>query len=338
MYIIPYIFILFGGVLTIFSKFSLNSARFLFLISLLPSFFVVILRGNIGVDTEAYESIIEYYILTGECRVEPLFCLISEPIYSLVNRSDFTLRIITAIFCILFYFSFFKTKNDIIVACLFIFPVFFYDMSTNGIRYGLAFILFKLLFDGLTKKSILTIPVYIFIQSSSLLLVLLSLINKINFKKMVLVIVIIVPVFYLLMGEPMFYLLMGEPTMLSQKIQAYSENGSPNFYSGILNFLSGLVLILILIFFRKITLTEFLVYFIILLSFQFLSNFTYAGLRLVQLMLFYFSIRSISLIDTSNPKSNIIICFMLFTLGFISFLNLLKSMNTEYYLPYQFIF
>ena len=48
---------------------------------------------------------------------------------------------------------------------------------------------------------------------------------------MVLVIVIIVPVFYLLMGEPMFYLLMGEPTMLSQKIQAYSENGSPNFYS-----------------------------------------------------------------------------------------------------------
>ncbi|MFY9090185.1 EpsG family protein [Arcobacter aquimarinus] len=328
IYVIPYILILFVGVLTLFSKFSLNSARLIFLFFLLPVFFLVIFRGNIGVDTEVYESIIDYYILTGECRVEPLFCFISEPIYSLVNRSDFTLRVITAIFCILFYFAFSKTKNDIVVASLFIFPVFFYDMSTNGIRYGLAFILFKLLFDGLTKKSILTIPIYISIQSSSLLLVILSFINKINLKKIALIVLILAPIFYLLIGG----------TYLTQRIEAYSGNPSPNLYSGILNFLLGFLIISTLRYFRRILLKEFLIYFTILLSFQILSYFTYAGLRLVQLMLFYFAIRSIPLINISNLKSNIIICFILFITGFIYFLNLLRVMSVEHYLPYQFIF
>lgn len=328
IYIIPYILILFVGVLTLFSKFSLNSARLIFLFFLLPVFFLVIFRGNIGVDTEVYESIIDYYILTGECRVEPLFCFISEPIYSLVNRSDFTLRVITAIFCILFYFAFSKTKNDIVVASLFIFPVFFYDMSTNGIRYGLAFILFKLLFDGLTKKSILTLPIYISIQSSSLLLFILSFIDKINLKKVLLFIVILLPIFYIFIGG----------TYLSQRVEAYSGNASPNFYSGILNFLLGFLIISTLRYFKKISLKEFLIYFTILLSFQILSYFTYAGLRLVQLMLFYFAIRSIPLINISNLKSNIIICFILFITGFIYFLNLLRVMSVEHYLPYQFIF
>ena len=328
IYVIPYILILFVGVLTLFSKFSLNSARLIFLFFLLPVFFLVIFRGNIGVDTEVYESIIDYYILTGECRVEPLFCFISEPIYSLVNRSDFTLRVITAIFCILFYFAFSKTKNDIVVASLFIFPVFFYDMSTNGIRYGLAFILFKLLFDGLTKKSILTIPIYISIQSSSLLLVILSFINKINLKKIALIVLILAPIFYLLIGG----------TYLTQRIEAYSGNPSPNLYSGILNFLLGFLIISTLRYFRRILLKEFFIYFTILLSFQILSYFTYAGLRLVQLMLFYFAIRSIPLINISNLKSNIIICFILFITGFIYFLNLLRVMSVEHYLPYQFIF
>ena len=329
IYIIPYILILFVGISTIFSKLTLNSARFLFLFFLLPVFFLVIFRGNIGIDTEVYESIIDYYMLTGECRVEPLFCLISEPIYSLVERSDFTLRVITAIFCLLFYFSFSKTKNDIIVASLFIFPVFFYDMSTNGIRYGLAFILFKLLYDGLTKKSILTMPLYIAIQSSSLLLVILSFINKIKLNRIALVLLILIPIFYLLIGG----------NYLSQRIEAYSVNPSPNFYSGILNFLLGFLIIFTLKYFKKIIFKEFILYFIVLLSFQILSIFTYAGLRLVQLMLFYFAVRTIPLIGDLNSKSNIIIYFVLFTTGFIYFLNLLKIMSeSDYYLPYQFIF
>lgn len=328
IYIIPYILILFVGVLTIFSNLTLSSARALFLFFLLPVFFIVIFRGNIGVDTEVYESIIDYYILTGECRVEPLFCLMSEPIYSLVERSDFTLRVITAIFCFLFYFAFSKTKNDIIVASFFIFPVFFYDMSTNGIRYGLAFILFKLLFDGLTKKSILTLPIYISIQSSSLLLFILSFIDKINLKKVLLFIVILLPIFYIFIGG----------TYLSQRVEAYSGNASPNFYSGILNFLLGFLIISTLRYFKKISLKEFMIYSAIILSFQILSLFTYAGLRLVQLMLFYFAIRTIPLIDTSKVKSNIMICFILFITGLIYFLNLLRVMSVEYYLPYEFIF
>lgn len=328
IYVIPYILILFVGILTLFSKFSLNSARFLFFFFLLPVFFLVIFRGNIGIDTEVYESIIDYYILTGECRVEPLFCLISEPIYNLVDRSDLTLRIITAIFCLLFYLSFSKTKNDIIVASLFVFPVFFYDMSTNGIRYGLAFILFKLLFDGLTKKSILAIPIYVAIQSSSLFLIFLSLINKINLKKMVLLVIILFLFLFIFLGQDYIF----------TRFEAYSQNPSPNFYSGVLNFFLGFLIITTLKYFRKISSKEFLIYFIIILSFQILSQFTYAGLRLVQLMLFYFAIRSIPLIEISKSKSNIVICFVLFITGFIYFLNLLKAMSSEYYLPYQFIF
>lgn len=327
IYIIPYIFILLVGILAISSNFSLNLIRLIFLFFLLPVFFIVIFRGNIGADTKSYESIITYYIVTNKCMVEPLFCLMSESIYNFVGRSDLTLRVITAIFCFLFYFAFFKTKNDIAVACLFVFPVFFYDMSTNGIRYGLAFVLFKLLFDGLNKKSILTAPIYLSIQTTSIVLVLLSFIKLINFKKAILSLVLIV--FLYLLGVDYF----------SKKIEAYSAYSAPNFYSGILNFLLGLTIISSLKYFKKINFKIYLIYFMILLSFQIFSSFSYAGLRLVQLMLFYFSIMTIPLIAPLNKKTNASICLVLFLTGFIYFLNLLRIMSQSGdYIPYQFIF
>ncbi len=328
IYVIPYVLILFVGVLTLFYKFSLNSAKIVFLLGLLPGFFLVIFRGNVGVDTEAYESIIGYYNNTGICTVEPLFCTMSKFIYELTDRSDYILRFITALFCILFFFAFSKTKNEIVITSFFVYPVFFYDMSMNGIRYGLAFILFKLLYDGLTKKSILTIPIYVSIQISSFILLLLSLINKMNYKIFLFIIVLLF-IIILFLGEDFFM----------KKFLAYSESMSTNYYSGFLNFFVGVLIVLVLKLNNKIPIKEFLIYIFIFIIFQTISYFSYAGLRFVSLMIFFIGIRIMIVTETKNLKLNKKIYVLLFLVGLILYLNMLRSMYlSEKYLPYDFIF
>ena len=327
IYIFPYIFLLFVGIITFFKNINLKVSRFFFFIALLPVFFLVIFRGEIGTDTSTYEKLIEFSA-DGNCKIEPLFCLFSNMIFGMVEESDVTLRVITAIFCLLFFIAFSKTKTEIVIACFFIFPVFFYDMSTNGIRYGIAFILFKLLYDGFTMKSIFKTPIYLGIQTSSFILIILSLANKIDLKKIVLILFIFC-ILFILVGQSYF----------AVKLVSYLEYSAPNFYSGILNFLLGFLIISTFRYFRKISLKEFLIYGLFLLSFQILTQFTYAGLRVVQLMLFYFAIRSLLFIKIDNSKSNIVICFIMFLTGLIYFLNLLRIMfQSGYYLPYEFIF
>lgn len=110
VYIFPYIFLLFVGIITFFKNINLNVSRFFFFIALLPVFFLVIFRGEIGTDTSTYEKLIEFSA-DGNCKVEPLFCLFSNMIFGMVEESDITLRVITAIFCLLFFIAFLKQRQ-----------------------------------------------------------------------------------------------------------------------------------------------------------------------------------------------------------------------------------
>ncbi len=324
IYILPYLFVLVVAFLVFFIK-NISASRFMFFVSLIPAFIIVIFRGHIGIDTPVYEAIIRESYYTGVCRVEPLFCILSNQLFYLFDDSAIVLRVITAIFCFLFFIAFSKKINEIVIACIFIFPVYFYDMSTNGIRYGLAFIIFKIFYSNI-KKYVIFSPIHVAIQSSSLILVALSFMKKINFKVLIILSCIFSIVIY--MGFDYF----------NKKLEAYSEYDIPNFYSGILNFLICFVLLCLYKYFKKILFKEFLLCLCYILIFQILSQFTYAGLRMVQLMVFYLAIRATDFFELNKKRSNIYIYIALLVFGLLYFVNLIRIMaNSGYYLPYEFI-
>lgn len=334
IYVVPYFFMLFSGFSICYGGLSLRLSKSVFLLALMPAFLVVIFRGNIGVDTAAYESIIDNSY-AGTCAVEPIFCWITNSMYSVVERADITLRFITFVFCALFFLAFCKHKADMVVASFFVFPLFFYDMSANGIRYGLAFVVFKLIHDAIGNKAIIAMPLYAGIQSSSVVLLMLSLADEIGAKLSWFVGVFIIAVLFL---SGVYELVFFE--YFYKKLNAYLVISSPSWYSGVFYVMVGSILLLVLGGKRVFSKKTVVLCFLFLFLFLFVSFFSYAGLRLMQLIIFFIAIKSSSLLRFYHLRSRSFFAFVVvfFVLGFLGFVNIIRAMIVSgYYFPYETI-
>jgi hypothetical protein len=122
-------------------------------IGMIPAAALVAFRGKTGTDTAAYLDITTRIVLqNGEgipVTLEPGFVLLVRVIHLFVDSPQAIVNIISAITSILLWFAFSRKKEDALVFVLLIFPYFFFDMSMNGMRYGLAFALAKTASDQL---------------------------------------------------------------------------------------------------------------------------------------------------------------------------------------------
>lgn len=280
-YLVPYIFITFLSLNIYFKKLKVTWQMLLFL--LLPAILVAGLRGNVGTDSIFYLGLLEDYRLYGESRMsyEPGFEILNKVIAAAGATPRLGVAIIAVISTLVLCKAFSRSRNEMILFALVLFPLFYYDFTMNGLRYGLSFCLATLAVDALYKKKYWYFALWgilaFTMQYSSLLILLLFLSVLIPKKYIIIVVALLGLLFVASPGSFAFFL-----DRLSDKQDAYSEIYAPAFTSGLAPLLVVFFLYANFLYFHRGHKYSKLVHTVVIcevLSFV-IAKFTYAGLRL----------------------------------------------------------
>lgn len=334
IYILPYIILLFGTYLS----FNLKEGgyKYLFFLSFLPAIFIVTFRGFVGTDTFTYVQILSSTsseLVANVHNVDFLFKNYVQVSQALNLDPLIALNILGFVLSILILYIFSANKHAYFIFVFLVFPIFYYDMTMNGIRYGLAFILATPLIIKLFGQGGLFCNTYILYiiallnHKSVALFLAFKLLLKFCLRNILLLII-----FFGFLG-----LILND--YLSIKLLAYLKYPSPSILSGIqpLLLMIGLVIINTL-FFRSNIKRNFLLL-IIQIAFYVITQFSYAGIRLQFLILFFLIIL---LIVDGQSKHYSLYLLLLFIIGLLGFILKMRNMLDGYgvgnspFLPYQF--
>ena len=334
-YILPYSLIILLSILSL--KIKGSGYKFLFLISLIPATLVVVLRGLTGTDTATYISILDQniYDINENIRdIEPFFMLFAKIKYHLDLNAQLVLNFFSFLIILLLYSFFSKSKHRFLIFSFLIFPIFFYDMTMNGLRYGMAFALacyiiveHNSFLYKLTKNKFLFIFCFLN-HKSSIIFLIIKFMQNLNFRTFFLILVVFLTGFTFL-NDYFIY-----------KLTDYSELSSPSVFSGA----QPLVLVTLILFFNsiffKINLKRNLYLFLIQLAFYIVTQFSYAGIRFQFLELFYILV-ILTQDDDQVPNYKIYLS-LLFVVGLLGFCLRLNNFYSDFgeglspFLPYAF--
>lgn len=336
-YILPFIILFVGTLLAFKLRISFKSKRLLFVISVIPASLISVFRGDVGTDTFTYLNYFRELKITDSFKFEPGFEFLSRWIKLVCNDERLSVAVVSLIIIILIVKGFSYSKEQIILFSLLFFPLFFYDMSMNGLRYGLGFSLVALSIDNLYKLNYKTATALGFcaitIQYSCVLILICFFLFKI--RKIYLISLIIIfsfLLFFLSFNLNYFY----------DKQDFYKDAVAPGGTSGLgplFVFLSLVVVYVITFKTYKLNKTLVLIVIFELLSYL-VTRISYAGLRLQMLYLFTL-ILFIRQELPSLSKRNLFF-FSLFFLGFFSLFLSVKNMNSVIeddqtpFIPYKF--
>lgn len=342
-YIIPYIFssvlaILFQNFLSRKNKYFL-----LILIAIFPSFLLVVLRGDVGTDTYTYLNYFQDLISGNDPELfEYGFRILSRMLVFLSFNARQIICIIafitTLILCV--YFS--RTKETTVFFLLAIYPTFYYDMTMNGLRYGLAFAIsyfaVTLLYQNKFYLFLFFSIIASLFQASSLLILFIFLFDYLSFKKVVIVVTLTCVTIII-----SSYLNVLDLTYFYSKQDFYRDLTSPKSSSGLSSLIVFILFYATFIFSKvstKSATTLHLILFCELLSYI-ISQFSYSGLRMQALFLFSaFMFIALNLRYIKQPSK---FYFVITVIGFISFIFKLNNFAHDDsdvltpFMPYTFI-
>lgn len=316
---------------------GLDNRKLLFL-CLVPAFFIVVLRGDVGTDTASYMRIIDSFSTefgdsAGISEVEIGFEYFSKALLYLGFSSKAVVVAISWFVCALVIYAFSRTKDDVLVFALLVFPIFFYDMTMNGLRYGVSFCLAKIAYDSFesSKKktfAIMTLLSISFHLSGFVLLVLLMA-RRLSVK-------------HLIMGGLCAgILLLIFFDRLLFKFSAYGELEAPSGLSGLAPLLlfAMIYISMVVLSFRNVVYLTFL--FVLEIAFFVLAKFSYAGLRFQFLTLFALlcTVPRCSVMYSRNRAIFLCLVFFIGILGFVSkSRNMIDGVDSgeSPFIPYQF--
>lgn len=310
-----------------------------FFMAMLPAIVFVALRGNVGTDTDTYHRMIEAlladpYAGSSEFDVEIGFFFLLRFLMLFMNDPRVILNSISLFIALYSYFLFSKKQYSTTIFCLLIFPMFFFDMSMNGLRYALAFLLAKHASDNVQDDRKISggilLLLSVSLQISGILVFFLMQLHKMRFRHALYSIPLMV-IFYYAFDERLLY-----------KFAAYQDLAAPTGTSGLFP------LIIFFSCYATLVLARFeyaKLYFPILLleiaSFM-LTRITYAGLRFQLLVLFSF-LCCISVIELQKVTRNIKMVYGLFiVIGMLCFIGTVKHYIDDEgeppspFLPYQY--
>lgn len=341
-YIIPYLLLLFGSLLIRYYNFDKNVLRILLFSLLLPAILVVVLRGNIGTDTMQYLGhfkSLDYQSLYIH-EYEPGFNILTDFINLFGFNDHIDVGIISALTFYFLYKSYSTSRENILIFIFIVFPIFVYDMTVNGLRYGLSFALSSLAIDKLYKKNFSAFVLLAFfaisIQYSSLAIIIIFLVFKLNIKYLIglAIFIFLLVLFGVGFSDKMVYLL--------DKQDAYKDLVSPSITSGLVPLLLFLLLQITFFIFSSTERSNkilVLLLFFELMSFA-LAKISYAGLRFQMLFLFSLIILIKQQIDLIEKKNTFFV--FIFCIGFFGFLSTMKNIVAKVedvespYIPYKF--
>lgn len=341
-YIFPYLYIL---LLTLYfyKKIKIQSVDFkTLLILILPACLVAILRGNVGTDTSTYLNFFRDYKFFGNSltNFEPGFAFFAW-LFSLLDFNErFSVACIGTLTTLILCKNFSKSKEEMLLFGLILFPIYYVDFTMNGIRYGLGFTLSAVsvdaLYDKKYKKTLFYSILAFLIHFSSILVIVPFLMNYLKRKYWVIVIMLLcifVIVFPNIFDLLIFY--------FDKKEYAYSLYYSPNNFSGVAPLLLTILFHLNFTINTKKKNRSSLIHLILIaevVSFL-IARYSYAGLRLQGAFMFamiLFLKNNWQFIQ--HRKRNLQILAIISLLAFlISIKNISSSLESDSpFLPYTF--
>lgn len=262
---------------------------------------IAVFRGSTGTDTATYELILsELSLETVWDGMEPGFSLVSMLLTDMFGSAAAGVRAVSALFFILIGFYYFKSdENEEVVLFSYFAPAYFYIYSMNGLRIGVASVALMVAVQYLRRNYLLTsrlvVLAAILFHYSILFSIGYFLVNY--FKKIRLRYVLLLGLSGLL-----FFYFVNEYIFL--KLTTYSDFELPGPLSG----LSKIIVICMLVFgvlFSDLSSALRLRVFLSTMLFSgfaiVITQFSYAGLRLLDLIAFVFPL--VILILHSEAKS-----------------------------------
>ena len=338
-YLLPSLFLIGMVSMMYISKLKLKSyATFLFF-ACLPAIFIAVFSGDSGTDKESYYTWIANSFNGNSEKVtyEPGFkylSLLLSYIYPSVYFIIPTIAVLTSIFLVKSYSN---SKYQLLIFTFLIFPYFYFDMTMNGLRYGLSFALSSFAAHQLSKPKKNSFLFFVFgllaisMQYSSFLIVVLIYLSQVNFKKIHMLFLIVV-------GYAVISIL--DFQYFDNKIDVYNDISRPSGVSG----LSPLILFSTVFLFnwylqKKLSLIYFVILGLEILSFA-LSLKSYSGLRFQTLMMFTLMIFIAHFQTPVVFKKRLLTVFFLIaclslSLKMRNFMNEEKFVETPF-IPYEF--
>ena len=310
------------------------------LFGLLPMLFIVLLRGNVGVDTPKYVQAVEFirnadtYLFIFEPGFEYLILLLSK----VVTEDDLVIKLIAVLSTSFLVAARWSTAIRVQVLSLVVIPYYFLDMTMNGLRYGLAFAILIFSLDNLVANRNLRFAGWtvlsISIQATSLYVAgLLHTLFRPNFRIVSLVFVVVAAVGFI-----------GAEYIL-EKVQANSELFIASPTAGLAPLLLSLLCLLgcwsehrI----RKEHSTKILILFALTFLTYVVTQFSYAGIRLQQLNFFTILLFIICAFEMSKVERSRSVLFMLILVCILGTAFRLNNFNSEAglepssFAPYRF--
>ncbi|MGY2171681.1 EpsG family protein [Pseudomonas gingeri] len=332
-YVFPYAFMMMTLMLGLLL--SIKHRNLIFL-GLLPAFLLVVLRGDVGTDTSSYLNIVrnagsDFYTFQGE--VEPGFEFLLKVMFYFLGGERFVILALSGLATVLMALSFSNKKDDVLIFFLLVFPMFFYDMTMNGLRYGISFSLAKMAYDmkeGDNKLGFLGFALLSILFHISGVVVLALLIGRrLSIGYIVSGAVFISLVFF-------FY-----ADRLLYKFLAYGDLQTPSLLSGVAPLLVFFSVYMLCVIF---SLKDFkYLTFLLFLEFVFyiLAKFTYAGIRF-QFLILYVLFCSLPGFFVMNSKHRVSFVFLILVIGMLGFSFKARNMiegagvGDSPFLPYNF--
>ena len=270
--------------------------------SLLPLILLVILRGNVGTDTASYLSLINEISASGSVAgIEYGFIYLVKALLYFTN-SHMLILVLIALFTTAILLSASKsTDRALFVFIICIVPIFYLDMTMNGLRYGLSFSCAMYAISKFYQRRLLLSCIWgifavLFHISGFLLFLIVALLadDEEELKKWVaLIIVFLLVVFVQLYALDITNYInqIGTNNInLNGKYIVYQQFKSPSWFSGLAPM--GILLALLYILQRSnrespvLSARHFYILLALICLMFAIAKFSYAGLRLQSLVLF----------------------------------------------------
>jgi hypothetical protein len=259
----------------------------------LPLFLLVALRGSVGSDTAAYLNIVSVIQENGNfIGIEQGFIYLIKALLFVVNDPLQICVLVALITTIALLIASKSDERSLFVFVVCIVPLFYLDMTMNGLRYGLSFAFSMLAMSRFYQHHLLSSVVLgvvaVLFHVSGLFLFLISALladNKYKFIRSlkllgVLIFVVLAQYYWQALGN----------LDAKEKYLAYKNITSPFWYSGLSTLIISWLLLYVLQGGKNdkalLTTHQFYMLFLLTLSTFILAKFSYAGLRLQSIVLF----------------------------------------------------
>lgn len=286
LYIVGWIIMLLSTVSLLFGWF--RTSKVIVCFAILYCAILAFFRDAIGTDTLTYQDIFND-ISTGESAAfgEIGFYWLAKLLLLIFNEPSLAVNAVSIVFFLfLFLFLIFADKNELFIFSSFILPIVSYQYSMNALRVGVAFSFFLVLFQyalhsNFDRKIKYGVLACVFHFSSAFYIVFLYVYNI-----KILTIKWLVKAFLLMLVFLGFIVFFRE--YIVHKFLLYSNYDSPGGLSG-LRIVIPIIIVLLGVFLSRLYIYEKLKFFVFVFSlasvFFVIVQFSYSGLRLLDLLL-----------------------------------------------------